>query len=315
MKTAIIGAGAMGSLFAGLLSPHAQIRLLTGRTDHRDAIRSAGLILEEPAGERSVVVSVVSDPIEASGADLALVLCKSYQTEWAARTAARILAENGIALTLQNGLGNREILASVLGQARVWQGVTAQGATLIGPGRVRHAGTGPTYLETRPDLQDRVQEVVALFRQAGIETILSPHVEGLLWGKLVINAGINAVTAILRVPNGALLESPAAIEIMNRAVSEAAAVASAQGISLPYADPQARVRQVCRATSENRSSMLVDILRGGPTEIDFINGAIVREADRLGVPAPVNRMLAELVNAVRETSSHAAVSAQLLGLA
>lgn len=303
MRIAIIGAGAMGSLFGGLLSPVAQVHLVDPWQEHVDAIRRDGLCLVEGGEDKILQLSATSDPADVSSADLAIIFLKSHQTEWGAQIARRVLRPDGLALTLQNGLGNRDVLARVLGESRAWQGVTAHGATLLGPGRVRHAGLGPTHLETRPDIAARAEQVAALFQQAGIETHLSPDLDSLIWGKLVINVGINALTAILRVPNGVLGQTKPARVLMDQAVEEAMQVVRAKGIQLPYDDPFKKVHDVCAATAGNRSSMLQDALRGSRTEIDVINGAIVREAARLGLQAPVNQVLAGLVRAIEATYS------------
>jgi len=224
---------------------------------------------------------------------LALVLVKSWQTERAARQLAGCLRPDGLALTLQNGLGNLEHLQAVLGPERPALGVTAQGATLLGPGHVRIGGKGLTSVGEHP----RAQPAVDLLQRAGFETRLAGQVESLIWGKLVVNAGINALTALIRVPNGALLGSSELTDLMEAAAREAAAVAAAKGIALPYPDSAARVREVARATAANHSSMFQDVLRGAPTEIDAINGAVVREAQAVGLSAPVNEVLWKLVRA------------------
>jgi 2-dehydropantoate 2-reductase len=137
-----------------------------------------------------------------------------------------------------------------------------------------------------------------LFQAAGFEAHLADNVDNLVWGKLIVNVGINALTAILRVPNGALAELPAARTLLERAVVEAVAVVQAKKITLPYENPVERVVGVARATAANRSSMLQDVLRGAPTEIGVINGAIVHEGERVGVPTPVNQMLTDVVRAI-----------------
>ena len=298
MRITIIGAGAMGSLFGGLLSSVAQVELVDPWREHVEAVRREGLRLVEPDSERVIQITATTDPGQIAPTDLAIVFLKSHQTEWGAEIARSILKPDGMALTLQNGLGNRDVLARVLGADRAWQGVTAHGATLLGPGKVRHAGRGPTHLETRPEIADRAEQVAALFQQAGIETHLSPDLDSLIWGKLVINVGINALTGILRVPNGMLREIGPACALMDAAVEEAMQIVRAKGIRLPYDDAIQKVHDVSLATGANRSSMLQDVLRGSLTEIDVINGAIVREAGALGLQAPVNKMLTELIKAI-----------------
>src|SRR5512136_263674 len=258
MRIVIIGAGAMGSLFGGLLSSVAQVNLVDPWQEHVEAIRRDGLCLVERGEDKILQLSATSDPADVNSADLAIIFLKSHQTEWGAQVARQVLRPDGLALTLQNGLGNRDVLAQVLGESRAWQGVTAHGATLLGPGRVRHAGFGPTHLETRPDIAARAEQVAALFQQAGIETHLSPDLDSLIWGKLVINVGINALTAILRVPNGVLGQTAPARALMDQAVEEAMQVVRAKGIQLPYDDAFSKVHDVCAATAGNRSSMLQD---------------------------------------------------------
>jgi len=302
MRIAIVGAGAMGSLFGGRLSRVAQVMLLDPWAEHVAAIQQGGLSIVELDGQESRFdVAATGDPQAVPEADLAIIFVKAHATRQASEWTRQFLAPDGLALTLQNGVGNAEVMAEVLGAERVVAGVTAHGATLLGPGRIRHAGQGPTHIATRPDIEEKLVAVAAVLEQAGFEVHLSTDLESLVWGKLIINVGINGLTAILRVPNGRLVESPAASELMAQAVAEAVAVCQAKGISLPYDDPLGRVRQVARATGSNRSSMLQDVLRGFPTEIDVINGAIVREGERLGIATPVNRFILKVIQAIEET--------------
>jgi 2-dehydropantoate 2-reductase len=174
-------------------------------------------------------------------------------------------------------------------------GITAQGATVIAPGQLRHAGNGPTYLALTPGLAEPLREVVALFNEAGLETSLVDNASSLVWGKLAINAGINPLTALLEVPNGALVENESWRQIMAAAAREVAQVAAAQGITLPFSDAASRTAEVSQATSSNRSSMLQDVSRTAPTEIDAISGAVVRFGRLLGIPTPVNESLLRLM--------------------
>lgn len=304
MHVVVVGAGAMGSLFGGKLSSVAEVTLLDPWVEHVTAMQRDGLtILELDGSETNLPIIATTDPAAVAEADVVIIFVKSHATEEASRWASRFLVADGLALTLQNGVGNAETMARVLGEERVVAGVTSHGATLLGPGRVRHAGEGPTHLTTRPDVAEQVSDVAAIFEQAGLEVHISENLNTLVWGKLIINVGINALTAILRVPNGQLVEIPAARRLMAQAVEEAEAVCGAKGIDLPYEDPLARVEEVARATGTNRSSMLQDVMRGAPTEIGVINEAIVDEAERVGVSTPVNRCLATLIRAVEDSYS------------
>lgn len=297
MRLAIIGAGAMGGVLGYYLAAHADLVLIDPWAEHVAVISAEGLRCERDDALGVRPVRAVADPAQAGPVDAAFVLVKARQTPWAAEAARQCLAPGGVAYTLQNGVGNAEALAGALGAHRVGQGVTALGGTLLGPGRVRHAGMGLTVLGSAPDA-DLARRLADLLAAAGLPAEVSPDIDGLVWGKLLVNVGINAITALLRAPNGALAEPGPARDLLALAVAEAAAVAAARGTRLPYADPVEHVLAVARATAANRSSMLQDVLRGAPTEIATINGAIVREGARLGIPTPVNATLVKLVEAL-----------------
>jgi len=293
-RTVIVGTGALACLFASHLSPSTTITMLGTWQEGLEAIRKSGVRLISPDGSaESVQVHATSEPAECEGVSKALILVKSWQTERAARQVASFLPRGGIALTLQNGLGNVEILGDVLGYDRIAQGVTTLGATLEAPGCVRAGGEGLTHVAHHA----RIEEWLELFKQAGIMVAVTEKVEELVWGKLTINAGINPLTALLEVPNGELIESNAATALMHAAAQEAANIAAARNIELPFTKPARAVDEVARATAENISSMLQDIRRGAPTEIDAISGAIWKEGERLGVPVPISWTLWQLVQA------------------
>ncbi|MBI3537116.1 MAG: 2-dehydropantoate 2-reductase [Chloroflexi bacterium] len=295
MRIAIIGVGAMGCLFAARLSRVANVKMLGTWRDGVDAIRARGIALDSATENETTRVFATLDPNDIGECDLAIIARKSWQTDHAAEQTAQILARAGIALTLQNGLGNFEKIARAVGAQRAALGVTTQGAALIGPGHIQYAGGGATHIGGD---QPALEQIVELFQRAGFETHRSENVQSLLWSKLAVNCGINALTAILRAPNGELIARADAAELMRRAARECAAVARARGIELPYADAGERAREVARVTARNRSSMFQDLLRGAPTEIEAINGAVAREGARLGVPTPTNEMLWHLMRAI-----------------
>lgn len=285
----IIGSGALGSLFAAFLEEHVEITMLSHWQEQIDAVRSRGLVLLDLDGKSTPHhFRITNNPLELQPVQMALVLVKSYQTARAAYELAPILAPDGIVITLQNGLGNLEMLQAALGHGRVLQGVTAQGATMVGPGQVRHAGHGPTYIARAPGKGHKQSDLVDLLNQAGLQTQTTENVKSLQWGKLAINAGINPLTAMLGVRNGYLAEHKVARLVMCAAAEETASVARELGISLPYADASKRVIEVAEATAENYSSMLQDIHRGSATEIDAINGAVANYGRQIGMPTPIN---------------------------
>lgn len=283
----------MACLYGAALARHTEVTLLGTWEQGIREIREHGIRVESPEGTEVAQVDATSDPSQISDVRHALVLVKSWQTETAAERLVSALAEDGLALTLQNGLGNLEILQRVLGPERAALGVTTAGATLLGPGRVRPGGRGEIYL---PDL-DHLGELRSLFTRADFEVKLEENLEGLVWAKLAVNAGINPLTALLRVRNGALLDIADAREVLEATVAEVAEVVSAGGVQMAWDDPVSQTLEVARRTAENRSSMLQDVARGAPTEIDAICGAVVRRGEELGIPTPVNRTLWRLVRA------------------
>jgi 2-dehydropantoate 2-reductase len=244
--------------------------------------------------ERAFRVRTTRDPRAAYGAKYAFVLVKSWQTERAAHQLAECLAEEGLAVTLQNGLGNNDILSRSLGRERVALGVTTTGATLLSPGLVRAGGGGVVSLEAHPS----VGVVETALVGAGFSVEVVADARSLVWGKLVVNAAINPLTALLRIPNGELLNRPSARVVMKALANETAAVASAQHVRLPFKNPIQAVESVARQTAANHSSMFQDLRRGAPTEIDAINGAVTRTGKQNGVPTPVNRVCWRLVQAM-----------------
>jgi 2-dehydropantoate 2-reductase len=295
----------MGCLFGARLSSHADVTLIGHWPEQLEALRRAPLRLIYPdGGEESVKLRATDHPETVSGVDTALILTKSAQTEAAAQGAVHLLKPDGLAITLQNGVGNHDILSRIVGPDRAVLGVTMQGASTGGrAGVLRYGGTGRTVLATYPAVDSRVRAVAALFQQAGLETEVVEDVARLVWEKLAINAAINPLTALLRVPNGALVETEWAPRLMRRVVSEVAAVAAAQHILLPFEEAAARVEQVAHLTAHNHSSMLQDVLRGAETEIEVICGAVVRIGETLGIDTPANRTLYELIKVLEETDS------------
>jgi 2-dehydropantoate 2-reductase len=287
MRILLFGTGAMATLFAARLAGVAEVTLLGSWTDAIDAVRHRGILFEDSTACRTIRANAEFLGADLDPADLALVLVKSWQTEQVGRRLPQYLAPGTVVVTLQNGLGNLELLGR-----QASPGSTEEGATLIGPGHVRAGGSGPTHIAA-PGW------VIDLFCNAGFECYrcAAHEVNKLLWSKLVISCGINALTALLRVPNGELLTLPGAGDLMIRAAEECAAVARGKGIELSFSSPAARVIEVAEKTAVNLSSMLQDVRRGARTECGAINGAVSAEGKRLGIPTPVNETLWRLLQA------------------
>ena len=295
---AIWGVGAMGSLFSGYLSTVAPVTMVGNWQEQIDAVRREGLTIHHANGNASRFFPAITQYLTTLPIiDLAFVLVKSHQTSHIAAHLARVLSPSGVVITLQNGVGHLDVLTRAVGAERASQGVTAQGATMLGPGEVRHAGTGPTHIALLPARAALIENSIALLNQAGIETAATDSADSLIWGKLAVNAGLNPLTALLEVPNGGLLETPQRTQFMVAAAREVEAVAAALGIALPYRDVAAHVMNVAQMTGHNISSMLQDVRRHVPTEIDAICGAVVQRGVQLKIPTPVNATLLYLIQA------------------
>jgi 2-dehydropantoate 2-reductase len=293
MRVGMLGGGAMGSLFAGLLAGAGRsVAVLDRNPDHVARLQDPGLRIEG-ATEWQGRIEADTDPAELGRVDLLFVWVKSHQTADALAGATPLYDEATTVCTLQNGLGNAETVADFLPEENVVAGTTAHGATLESPGRVYHAGRGPTrvggYFDSAAQHVERV--LAALEGAVSVET--AADVRDALWEKVLVNVGINAATALARVDNGALTDGPGA-SVLDRAVWEGARVAAAEGRDVPR-DVAARARQVAAATAGNVSSMRADVEAGRHTEIAALNGAVVARGERHGLPTPVNRTLADLV--------------------
>jgi 2-dehydropantoate 2-reductase len=257
------------------------------------ALRLHGVMLVKPSGEIEKFDVDVIEPGDDYKAKYALILVKSWQTERAAQNLLDVLKPDGVALTLQNGLGNLEILTDVLGDERAALGSTTTGATLLSSGRVRPGGEGVISLGEHK----RIEPLIEMLREAGFAVEMADDVTCLVWSKLVINAAINPLTALLEVANGELLKRVSARILMGKLAEEVVQVAKALGIKLCFADPVKAAEKVAERTAGNHSSMYQDIMRGAPTEIDAICGAVVSAGREAGVQTPANEILQKLIKA------------------
>ena len=304
MKVAVLGPGALGCLMAALFrEAGAEVSLVDYRPERVARLRLRGIQVHTLDGGHRVIKVPIGLGPEVGPCDLTIMAVKAYQTETAARTLPGLMSQGGRALTLQNGLGNLEAIARTVGADRLLAGVGLLGVTRQEEGRIIYAGRGVIYIGAPAGSQVSMIEmaaVVDLFRGAGLECQPREDIEAVLWEKLVINVGINPLTALLRVPNGVLLKLPEAWEVAVAAALEAQAVAQAAGLSLS-GDPAARLLHVCTATAANRSSMLQDILAGRPTEIEAMNAQVAARGRALGLPTPVNDLLTLLLRAAAQS--------------
>ena len=311
MKIGIIGPGAMGCLLAGKIA-HAgnKVTLLDHLRERVEILNHQGLILEGFEGTFQVKVPATLDPSDLSQTEVIICCVTAYDTRTVAETLQGI-GPNPFVLSLQNGVGNVEILGNYLPKEKILAGITSHGATDLGPGHVRHAGQGDTFIgygffkdDDDPAGDRQLNQVKALLSESGFVTQLVPKIENLIWSKLLINIGINALTALTHLQNGKLIEFPGTLKILEEAVQEGILVGQKKGVEFIYPDPLTQVKKVCRLTSTNVSSMLQDILKKNKTEIDFINGVVMREGLDYGIPVPVNVLLTRLVKTIEESYGH-----------
>lgn len=296
MHIAIVGAGNMGCLYgANLARAGEQVTLIDVWQEHVQAMQEQGLAMQGLHGEFVAEVAATTDPNTVSEVDLVVICVNGYNTGAAAEAAQVMLAADGCVLTLQNGLGNIEILTEVLGADRVVGGLTFHSADLQAPGQVRHTNKGPTYLGELDRRQtERLETIRALMQRADMQPQVEADIVATMWGKFVLNCSINPLCAIADLRPGHIREVEAFDEFQTQIVEEVLALVAAKGIELPDPTPLASIKAYS-AKKFHRVSMQQHLLRGRPTEIDSLNGYVVRESQRLGLSAPYNDALTRIV--------------------
>ncbi|MBP0462768.1 ketopantoate reductase family protein [Roseomonas sp. PWR1] len=291
MKVAVMGAGAIGCFYGGLLARAGASVTLVGRAQHVDAIRARGLLLEMGGETHGVAVAGAVTADGVAGAELVLFCVKSGDTEQVGREMAPHLRPDAVVLCLQNGVDNADRLSAVLGRPVVPVAVYVA-TEMAGPGHVRHHGRGELLIGPT----GRDEAILALFAAAGISARVSADAIGALWGKLVVNCAYNALSALTGLPYGRMIRVPGVEAAMRDVVAECTAVAQASGIALPEGILDA-VLGLAASMPAQFSSTAQDLRRGRPTEIDHLNGFVVARGEQLGIPTPVNRLLQTLVRA------------------
>ncbi|MGH1592100.1 ketopantoate reductase family protein [Methylobacterium phyllosphaerae] len=289
MDVAVVGAGAVGCYYGFLLAKAGHPVTLIGRPALVDAVQSDGLVLERAAGTDAVPVRATTEGQGVARAELVLVCVKSGDTEAVGAMIAPHLATAATILSLQNGVDNSERLAAVLGRPVVPVAVYVATA-MAGPGRVRHNGRGDLILGA----SETSAAIAAAFTAAGSPTTVSERAVDALWAKLIMNCAYNALSALTQLPYGRLVQGEGVVASMTDVVRECVAVAGAAGVRVAP-DIFDSVMALSVAMADQRSSTAQDLARGRPSEIDHLNGYVVRKGAELGVPTPANRMLHTLV--------------------
>lgn len=304
MNITIIGAGAMGSLFGYLLTLSGrQVMLINTWQEHVDAINSNGLKVESNGKTNKINIKASTNIHDAKKSDLVIIFVKSPHTQKAAIQSLKCLSTNGMILTLQNGMGNADKISKIVNPDKVIAGTTSHGATILEPGLIRHAGTGPTIIGMWSKKKSKLLENIKnMFCSAGIDTAIEDNIHLIIWKKLIINAGINAITALTGIKNAAIVDLPPTGELVRSVVQESCEIALAYNVHLPD-DMIDQVFKVAKATGPNRSSMGQDVDHKKQTEIDAINGAIVNMANKKGIAVPVNQTLTALIKTMQKNYS------------
>lgn len=305
MKVCILGAGALGCSIGGALAEAgADVWLINRSKAHVDAINGQGLRVREADGTERVVRARAANNCEGIGvADLVLVLVKSFDTRGAIEAAAPIVGEHTVVMSLQNGLGHEDVLSDVVGRARVLAGKTYVGGVMLGPGHIIGGTRGKqTYIgELDGRVTPRAEAIAAEFTRAGLDTTVSDNIVGTMWDKLLVNVSTGALAGITRLAYGPLYEVPEVEATALAAVAEAMAVARAKGVRLSIGEPREAWQMASAGLArEFKTSMLQSLEKGSATEIDFINGAVVREGERLGIATPVNRTLVACIKGIEK---------------
>lgn len=313
MKVCVLGAGALGCSIGGTLAEAgSEVYLIDVWQAHVDAINSGGLRMQDGSSERAVKVRAATDCRGIGPADLVIVLVKSFHTREAIEAAATIVGDHTVVMSLQNGLGHEDILADVVGRRRVIAGKTYVGGVLLGPGQVIASTKGKdTHIgELDGSLSERVRAIAAEFKRAGLDTVVSPNIVGTIWDKLLINVATGALSGITRLPYGGLYAVPEVRDCAFAAVAEAIAVAEASGVKLSIREPQQAWTKAAQGLPpEFKTSMLQSLEKGASTEIDFINGSVVRWGEKCNVPTPVNRSLVACIKGIEHRMAHYAETA------
>ena len=300
MKVAVMGAGAVGCYYGAMLARAGHEVVLIGRPAHVEAVRARGLRLEAQSFDEHVPMAASTEPDAVQGADLVLFCVKSTDTEAAAAQIASHLAPGALVLTLQNGVDNDERARSVLRDHEVAAAVVYVATGMAGPGHVKHNGRGELVIAPSA----RGEEVAQALRAAGVPTEISDNVRGALWAKLVLNCAYNALSAITQLPYGVLVRNEGVPGVLRDVVAECLAVARAEGVTIP-GDIDAAVAGIARTMPAQFSSTAQDLARGKRSEIDHLNGFVLRRGEALGVPVPANRLLWTLVRLLEDKPARA----------
>ena len=295
-KIAVMGAGAVGCYYGGMLARAGHDVTLIGRPNHVDAIQRDGLLLDTQSFKEQVRLQASTEPSAVAGATLVLFCVKSTDTESAAAAIRPHLLPGALVLSLQNGVDNAVRLQAALPAQEVAASVVYVATEMPGPGHVKHNGRGELVIAASPSSA----EAAALLIAAGVPTEISTNVMGALWAKLILNCAYNALSAITQQPYGKLVLGEGVQDVIRDLVNECLAVAQADGITVP-GDVWQAVERIAQTMPQQLSSTAQDLARGKRSEIDHLNGYVLRRGEVLGIATPVNRVMHTLVKLLEES--------------
>jgi 2-dehydropantoate 2-reductase len=302
MNIVVVGSGAIGSLFGALLAKQNTV-ILVGRAPHITTIQQRGLLIKGKTHLTLKVPAVESIREITVPVDLILLTVKAYDTEAACSQLGPLIQEKTMVVSLQNGLENIQKMEQTIEKKHLLAGVTTQGALFQEPGVITHSGKGKTILgELDGKTSERLEALVQVFNQAGIETQISTNIEEEIWRKAIINSSINPLTGFLGCKNGYLLDNPLLEKTVEAVCKESCEIATAHGIRVSPGEMIEKTKEVIRDTAQNYSSMLQSILQRKRTEIDSINGALLRIGMQHRKDVSLNRILYDLISSSQKTN-------------
>lgn len=305
MKIAVIGAGAMGSLYGGYLSRNNDVTLIDTDAAKVEAVNKNGVLIREKSGEDVTFTPHAATSSEGLGeADLVILFVKSLFSRSALASNKELFGKDTYVLTLQNGAGHDDILREYIAPERIIIGTTQHNASILGVGHVNHGGSGLTNIGPLTGDPARLAPIAENFTSCGLEAVVAGNIQELIWHKLFTNVSVSALTGVLQMKMGYMLDDPHAWTLCETLIREAVAVAEGEGL---HFDPEAiiaEIRALLVSSHDGYTSIYADLRDGRRTEVDTISGAVVRASERNGVPAPSHKFIVEMVHAMEDRRTY-----------
>lgn len=299
MKIAVLGAGAMGSIYGGHLSLNNDVYMIDKKQELVDTINNDGLKLFENNNDVIYNPKAVTESKNIGEVDLVILFVKSLYSRAALMENSHIIGGNTYVMTLQNGAGHEDIISEFVPMERIIIGTTEDNGAILDTGYVRRGGKGKTNIGMLfPDSNNMLEKVKEVFDSCGFDTHIYSNIQQLIWDKLFTNVSLSALTGVLQVPMGFIAQDEYAWNMAVTLIKEAMAVAKAMGLDFDEAEMIERVKNTSLGSPEGRTSIYTDLSKGRPTEVNTISGAVVKAGDKVGVPVPSHKMIVNIVHAM-----------------